>query len=306
MDEVISGYNDGWDFAVDKALDSIFPGLIETDTVDVLPNVHSGRRLADLEHGAFHKISWTETVERSSVLGECAKQRLAVFFVRPDEEIQVFRRSRLGMHAESIAPTMRYLTACSLKARNSSFRSLGIINRNSPESGGEAIGSFAGIPNGREPISDGQTLPVAIDFRLLLLGVCNPANCLVRAHDLGPVLGRFLKRKGNRRKTAGSLFLPASIIASNGWLSIAWVCSISFMVKGLGTSSYRLSPALAVPSMPRLPGATDFPSAHVDSAPDLALQGLLGLERFRRPKHRIPPLCRTQTQPLGAGKTSFL
>jgi hypothetical protein len=31
---------------------------------------------------------------------------------------------------------------------------LGIINRNSPEGGGEAIGSFAGIPNGREPISD--------------------------------------------------------------------------------------------------------------------------------------------------------
>jgi hypothetical protein len=103
LDEVISGYNNGWDFAVDKALDSIFPGLIETDTVDVLQNIHSGRRLADLEHGAVHKISRTKTLKRSSVLSECAKQRLAVFLVRPNEEIQVFRRSRLGMHAESIA-----------------------------------------------------------------------------------------------------------------------------------------------------------------------------------------------------------
>jgi hypothetical protein len=96
LDEVIFGYNDGSDFAVDKALDSVFPGLIETDAVDVLQNVHSGGRLADLEHGAVHKISRTETVERCSVLGECAKQRLAVFFVRPDEESQVFRRSRLA------------------------------------------------------------------------------------------------------------------------------------------------------------------------------------------------------------------
>ena len=67
LDEVISGYNNGWDFAVDKALDSIFPGLIETDTVDVLQNIHSGRRLADLEHGAVHKISRTETLKRSPV-----------------------------------------------------------------------------------------------------------------------------------------------------------------------------------------------------------------------------------------------
>jgi hypothetical protein len=96
LDEVISGYNDGSDFAVDKALDSIFPGLIETDTVDVLQNVDTGRRLANLEHGAVDKISWTETVERSPVLGECAKQHLAVFFVRPDEEIQVFPRSRVS------------------------------------------------------------------------------------------------------------------------------------------------------------------------------------------------------------------
>ena len=57
-----SGFNfvkDSLTFAVDKTLDSIFPGLIETDTVDVLQNVHSGRRLADLEHGAVHKISRT-------------------------------------------------------------------------------------------------------------------------------------------------------------------------------------------------------------------------------------------------------
>jgi hypothetical protein len=40
LDEVIFGYN-GWDFAVDKALDAIFPGLIEIDAIDVLQNAHS-------------------------------------------------------------------------------------------------------------------------------------------------------------------------------------------------------------------------------------------------------------------------
>jgi hypothetical protein len=102
LDEVIFGYDDGSDFALDKSLDSIFPGLIETDTVDVLQNVHPGRRLADLEHGAVHKVCRTEILERSSVLSKCAKQRLAVCFVRPNEDIQVLGRSRLGMYPERI------------------------------------------------------------------------------------------------------------------------------------------------------------------------------------------------------------
>jgi hypothetical protein len=103
LDEVIFRYNDRPDFPIDKPLDPIFPGLIKTDAIDVLQNVHSGRRLADLEYGAVHKISRTETAERCSVLGECAKQRLAIFFVIPDEEVQVFRCSRFGVHPESIA-----------------------------------------------------------------------------------------------------------------------------------------------------------------------------------------------------------
>jgi hypothetical protein len=102
-DEVIFGYNARPDFPIDNPLDSIFPGFIETDSIDVLQNVHSGRRLADLEHRAIHKISRTETAERCSVLGKCAKQRLAIFFVSPDKEIQVFRCSRFGVDPESIA-----------------------------------------------------------------------------------------------------------------------------------------------------------------------------------------------------------
>jgi hypothetical protein len=43
LDEVIFGYNDGSDFAVDKFLDSIFPRLIETDTVDVLQKCPPGQ-----------------------------------------------------------------------------------------------------------------------------------------------------------------------------------------------------------------------------------------------------------------------
>jgi hypothetical protein len=54
LDEIIFGYNNRPDFSIEKPLDSIFPGLIETDAVDVLQNVHSGRRLADLEHRSVH------------------------------------------------------------------------------------------------------------------------------------------------------------------------------------------------------------------------------------------------------------
>jgi hypothetical protein len=103
LDEVGFGYDDGADFPIDKAFDSILPGFIETDAVDVLQNVHPCGRLAYLENGTVHEIGRAETTERCTVLGECPKYRLAIFFVGADEEIQVFRCSRFGVNAESIA-----------------------------------------------------------------------------------------------------------------------------------------------------------------------------------------------------------
>lgn len=56
------------------------------------------------------------------------------------------------------------------------------------------------------------------------------------------LLGRFLKRKGNRRKTAGSLLHPASIIALNGWHSIAWGLLNILYGQGFGNVFVPLEP----------------------------------------------------------------
>jgi hypothetical protein len=81
---------------------------------------------------------------------------------------------------------------------------LGIIGRNSLESGGEAVGRFTGVPNGRKSISNGQTLPVAIRIRLLLFEVCDPANCLIYAHDPSSRVGVLSDTLKNRLKEAGT------------------------------------------------------------------------------------------------------
>jgi hypothetical protein len=52
------------------------------------------------------------------------------------------------------AKTTRYLTFCSLNARNNSFRSFGVIQWRSPKSGFESIRSFAHLPNCSEALSD--------------------------------------------------------------------------------------------------------------------------------------------------------
>src|SRR5436309_219681 len=92
----------------------------------------------------------------------------------------------------------KYLTPRSLKARNNSFRSLGIISGVSLKSGSEGIGRFADIPNGTESISNGQTLPVAVHFYLLLLfGICDPGNGLICAHDARSRFTVFLSPEEN-------------------------------------------------------------------------------------------------------------
>jgi len=48
--------------------------------------------------------------------------------------------------------------------------------RRSLESCSEGVGRFADIPNSRKAIANGQALPVAIRFRLLLAGVFDPMN----------------------------------------------------------------------------------------------------------------------------------
>jgi len=53
---------------------------------------------------------------------------------------------------------------------------LGTIGVISLESSGEGEGGFADIPNSREPVANGETVPVAICFHLLLFGICDPTD----------------------------------------------------------------------------------------------------------------------------------
>ena len=46
-----------------------------------------------------------------------------------------------------------------------------IMERRSFECGGESVGGFTQIPDGSQPVTDGQTLPVAIALPFLLAGI---------------------------------------------------------------------------------------------------------------------------------------
>src|SRR5262245_3169739 len=90
---------------------------------------------------------------------------------------------------------MRYLTSCSLNARNSSLRSSGIIGWSSFVSSSEGISGCAHIPNGRESRANRQTLPVLIRLDFLLVRVGDSANCLIYTHDQNFIGGTQNKRK---------------------------------------------------------------------------------------------------------------
>jgi len=52
------------------------------------------------------------------------------------------------------------------------------------EGGGKRVRGLADIPYGGEPITNRQTLPIAVRFDLLLCRIYCPADCLVDAHWL--------------------------------------------------------------------------------------------------------------------------
>jgi hypothetical protein len=60
--------------------------------------------LADLKNRVVPKIGGSQAGERGAILGKSAKYRLAIFVVGADKEIQILRRSRFGVNAESVAP----------------------------------------------------------------------------------------------------------------------------------------------------------------------------------------------------------
>jgi len=56
-DEITPGYDCGLDFAIEASLDPVLPGLIESDTINVLQEVNPSGGLADLEGRPIHEIS---------------------------------------------------------------------------------------------------------------------------------------------------------------------------------------------------------------------------------------------------------
>ncbi|MGA2535263.1 MAG: hypothetical protein ABSF53_04555 [Terracidiphilus sp.] len=59
-----------------------------------------------------------------------------------------------------------------------------IMDRLSFESGGESIGGIARIPDGGKAIPNRKTLPIAIRFGLLPLGIGYPPDCLIHEDTL--------------------------------------------------------------------------------------------------------------------------
>lgn len=50
------GYDRDPDLPLDKTFDSVLPGVLETDAVDLLQEINPGGRLADLKTRAVHEI----------------------------------------------------------------------------------------------------------------------------------------------------------------------------------------------------------------------------------------------------------
>jgi len=64
---------------------------------------------------------------------------------------------------------MRYLAPFSLRERNRSLKSLGIMFQRSFEIGGEGICSLGYVANREQSLADGSGLPIVVGLGLLLL-----------------------------------------------------------------------------------------------------------------------------------------
>jgi hypothetical protein len=96
------------------------------------------------------------------------------------------------------------------------------------------MGRFTYIPDGGEPISDGQTLPVAIRFRLLPLRIRNPANCFVRAHKCKLTRWGVVSRWQRFGLDRLALYVSAilSIVLQRSFLPL-YLAGIAFRIIGL-------------------------------------------------------------------------
>lgn len=103
LDEMISRDDCRSDLVIDSSLDSVFPCCIEADAIYALKDIDPCRGLANLEVRAVLKVGGGQAVQRSAVLGQSPKYRLAVFCIAADENVQVLCCAWLCMNAVGIA-----------------------------------------------------------------------------------------------------------------------------------------------------------------------------------------------------------
>lgn len=103
-DQVLSG-NHMNGSPVDLRLDTIRPGLVEGHAIDLLKDVDAQGRLANLEDGGgiIAEVLGADAGQRRSISGKSSIDNDAVRRIGTYKDVEIFRRSRLGVNADRVA-----------------------------------------------------------------------------------------------------------------------------------------------------------------------------------------------------------
>jgi hypothetical protein len=101
----MGGYYVGIDL-VEGGFGALLPGLVKGDAVNVLQDVNSGRRAADLKDGVriVTEISGSQTGEGCAKGGKSAKHSFTVLDFGADKNIEILGCARLGVDANRVPP----------------------------------------------------------------------------------------------------------------------------------------------------------------------------------------------------------
>jgi len=96
---------------VDVCFDSLRPGFVEGDAINVLQDIDTQRRLADLKDGGrvVAEIGRTDTAHGSTKSGQSPKDNFRIGTLGPNEEVEVFGSTRFGMDTDRIAADKKIL-----------------------------------------------------------------------------------------------------------------------------------------------------------------------------------------------------
>jgi hypothetical protein len=97
------GNNIDWNLVIDRCCHTLFPGILEAHSVDLLDEIDAEWRLPE-ENDAFAvaKIFWRAAPEWGSKLEKRVPYGFAVLDAGTDENIKIFGRARLGVDSEGV------------------------------------------------------------------------------------------------------------------------------------------------------------------------------------------------------------